>query len=435
MNISILTVFPELYQPFLSTSIVGRAQENNVVNISVRSFFDAVKPKERIDAPPFGPGPGMLIKPTVVQILVQEQEEKHGSAYKIFFSPHGKLLDQADLQRIATLLQSKKHVMCLAGRYEGMDARVEEYYADEIVSIGNLVLMGGDLPVMMLVEGMLRLIPDVVGKQESVERDSFTGPFVDYPSYTQPVEWEGYKVPDIMRSGNHEAIEQWRYNQVLERTLKHHVEWLRSQPLTVQEKKDVLTRIPTHYIALMHTDVLLPHEQVGTTSVTSMDIHDGARSAKTYGIKKYFIVTPLLDQQKIVSTLLDFWLTGGGKDYNPYRFYALQLVRLVSGLHDVIEAIRQEEGIDPLIVTTSARSVDAASKGITYFDQSLVWQHKKPVLFLFGTGKGLSENLIDRADYCLVPVEGMTDFNHLSVRSAIAIILDRWLGLNPKKVA
>lgn len=432
MNISIISVFPKLYAPFLETSLIKRAREQNLVQFDLADFFSFVAPKERIDAPTFGHGAGMLIKPEVVQKAIEAQEAAHGKAYKIFFSPHGKKLDQKLLQEIAGHANQKKHLMLVPARYEGMDARVEEVYADQIISVGDFVLMGGDLPAMILLEGFLRLIPGVVGKQESVAADSFSGPFVDYPEYTAPVTWKGKEVPEVVRSGNHAEITKWRAQQALMRTVYHHFEWLRSHALSSKQKELVQHAVPPHYVALMHNEVVVGDgDRVGNTSVTSIDIHDIARSSKTYGIKHYFLVTDLLDQQKIVRKLLDFWQTGGGVEYNASRHTAVKQVDLMNNLDAVIAAIEHKEGSKPLLVATSARAV-AGKASITYHDQETVWQSKRPVLLIFGTGKGLAQELLDHCDYILVPVEGLTEYNHLSVRSAVAIIMDRWLGLNLK---
>jgi tRNA (guanine37-N1)-methyltransferase len=322
--------------------------------------------------------------------------------------------------------------MIVAGRYEGIDARAEEYYADLIVSVGDFVVMGGDLPAMLMLEGMLRLTPGVVGKQESVECESFKGPFVDYPSYSLPVIWKGKEIPEVLRSGNHAAIVQWREQQAIKKTVLSHFEWLRSYPLKHDDKQKVLQIIPNHYIALLHSDVMLPNGQIGTTSVTSMDIHDIARSSKTFAIRNYFIVTPLVDQQSVVQTLLDFWQTGIGIDYNAQRHEAVSLVRLKADLEEVIQTIEQQEGQKPVLISSSARSL-AHQQIITFYDQEMVWERQRPVLFILGTGKGLSDNVINRCDFLLEPIQGFTAFNHLSVRSAAAIILDRWLGLNHKQ--
>jgi len=433
MNISILTVFDQLYEPFIHTSLIGRAQEKGIVHIDVQSFFSFVKPKERIDSPICGPGSGMLIRPEVVQKAVEAQEALHGKAFKIFFSPRGQKIDQQVLQSIAQKMQTMGHLMLLPARYEGMDERVETEYADMILSVGDFVLMGGDIPAMMLIEGVVRLLPHVVGKKESIETESFQGPFVDFPSYTEPIEWKGQKVPDILRSGNHAAIEQWRNDEAIKNSVKDHFEWLRSCRLTEKQTTQALSCIPHHYVALMHTDVLVGDEKrVGTTSVTSIDIHDIARSSKTYGIKNYFVVTPLIDQQKIVAKVLDFWKKGIGAEYNKSRYEAIIHVELVSNLQEVIEHIERREGKKPLIIATSARITEKDAI-VTFYDQQKVWAHERPVLFLFGTGQGLTSSVIDSCDFLLVPVQGFSDFNHLSVRSAVAIILDRWLGINIKR--
>jgi tRNA (guanine37-N1)-methyltransferase len=432
MNISILTVFDQLYDQFIQTSLVGRAQEKEIVHIDVESFFAYVTPKERIDAPTFGPGAGMLIKPEVVQKAVEDKEKLYGRAFKIFFSPRGQKLDQRLMATIVKNAQECDHLMLIPARYEGMDTRVEEEYADLIVSVGDFVLMGGDIPAMMLLEGVLRLLPHVVGKEESIQKESFTGPFVDFPVYTEPVEWKGKKVPDIIRSGNHGAIEKWRHEQAVQKTVYEHFSWLRSQMVTQQDKSDAYAAIPPHYVALMHGDVLVGEEKKkGVTSVTSLDIHDIARSAKTYGIKNYFIVTPLLDQQKIVQKVLDFWKKGIGFEYNRSRYDAILNVELVDALDDVVRCIEEKEEKKPVIIATSARLTDA-QQIVTFYDQDKVWREKQPVLILFGTGQGLAPSVIEKCDFLLLPIHGFTEFNHLSVRSAAAIVLDRWLGVNQK---
>lgn len=431
MNISILTVFPELYEPFLKTSLIGRAIDQGSVSFDLISFFSYCAPKQRIDAPAFGHGAGMVMRPEIVGAAIEDKEKAHGKAFKIFFSPQGKKLTQPILKEIAQkVAATNNHLMLVSSRYEGMDDRIEQSYSDLTISIGDFVLMGGDLPAMVLLEGVLRLVSGVVGKPESVEHESFTGPFVDFPTYTTPVVWNGLEVPPVLRSGNHALMNKWREEQAIEKTVKHHFEWVRSYTLSAKQKKQAAEHIPAHYCALMHTDVMLPNGTVGTTSVTSMDIHDIARSARTYGLKNYFIVTELEDQTRVVQTLLDFWQTGYGIEYNKNRHEAVQRVLLKKTFDEVIAAIKEREGVEPVVLATSANTGDAHS--ITYFDQELVWSHKKPVLLVFGTGKGLSAQLMKRADYVLEPVEGFTDFNHLSVRTAAGVIFDRWLGLHHK---
>ncbi|HLW73031.1 MAG TPA: RNA methyltransferase [Candidatus Babeliales bacterium] len=434
MNISILTVFDQLYEQFVHTSLVGRAQEKGIVHIDVQSFFTYVQPKERIDAPTFGPGAGMLIRPDVVQKAIEDKEAKYGKAFKVFFSPRGEKIDQRVFETIAARVQECGHLMVIPARYEGMDARVEDEYADLIVSMGDFVIMGGDVPAMLLVEGVLRLMPQVVGKEESVCRESFNGPFVDFPSYTEPIEWKGKRVPDVLRSGNHGAIEKWRHEHAVQKTVQEHFLWLRAQNLTSDDKKSAQQFIPSHYVALMHSDVLIGEERKpGVTSVTSIDIHDIARSSKTYGVKEFFIVTPLLDQQKIVQKMLDFWKKGIGFEYNRCRYDAIQLVQLIESLNEVIKKIEEREGKKPVVIATSAQAM-RAQQVISFYEQKKVWESNRPVLILFGTGQGLSPSVIEHCDYLLLPVGGFSDFNHLSVRSAVAIVLDRWLGISPQRM-
>ena len=206
MRITTLTLFPSLYEPFFSTSIIARAVKAGIVSLETQSIFEYREGRKRIDSPTFGPGAGMLLKPDVIQKAIEDQEALHGKAYKIFFSPKGKTLDQPMMRKLAQIVQDKKHVLLVPARYEGMDARVEEEYADCIVSIGNYVLMGGDIPAMVLMEGVLRLVPGIVGKEESVIEESYTGPFLDYPEYTAPAVWKDKEVPEIVRSGHHGAI-------------------------------------------------------------------------------------------------------------------------------------------------------------------------------------------------------------------------------------
>jgi tRNA (guanine37-N1)-methyltransferase len=434
MKISVVTVFPQLYSPFLETSLLKRAQQEGKIQCAVSDYFSYVAPKERIDGPTFGPTPGMLIKPEVVERAILDHEQRFGPAYKIFFSPHGTKLDQQKLQKIATESMHKGHLMLLPARYEGMDARVEEEYADCIISVGDFVLMAGDAPALMVLEGLVRLLPGVVGKEASVTSDSFSGPFVDYPEYTAPVEWHGKQVPEVIRSGDHKKIEMWRKKVAIERTVAGHFEWLRSWDLPVEDRLAVKAAIPPHYAVLLHDQVLLPEGKVGTTSVTSLDLHDIARSARTYGLQGYYLVTPLHDQQKIVKTLLAFWKEGSGVLYNPHRHEAVSATHLVASLDEACQAIAQETGKQPLLVATSAKNHQMPpEKCITFQSHSQVWREGRPVVFLFGTGHGIAQTVLDKCDFMLPPVYGLSAFNHLSVRSAAAIIFDRWLGVNPTR--
>ncbi len=184
-------------------------------------------------------------------------------------------------------------------------------------------------------------------------------------------------------------------------------------------------RTTTLYLALVHYPVVNKNRQVIGSAVTNLDIHDIARVGRTYGVAKYFIVSPYQDQHTLVTELLDHWLQGHGARYNPARKSALERVQLEWDIEAVITRLQQETGKTPMVVVTSAHSQDntiAFSSLRQKLDQS------EPVLLLFGTAHGLAPEIMQKADYSLPPILGGTGYNHLSVRSAAAIILDRLLG-------
>jgi tRNA (guanine37-N1)-methyltransferase len=431
MNISIVTLFSELYQPFLQTSLFKKATEKGLLSFSVKTLFEYVQPKERIDGPTFGHNSGMLLRSEVIERAVDDLDGKFGKSFKIFLSPQGTKLTQTVSKELWQKISDQKHIMIVAGRYEGIDARAEAVYADAIISVGDFVLMGGDIPAMVVMEAVFRHMPGIVGKQESVDLDSFSGSLVDYPEYTKPVEWKGLVVPEVLRSGDHKAIEIWRKEQAVELTVKKHFDWLRSNFLPDHDKDLANKFIPEHFVALLHSGVYLKDGRVGTTSVTSIDLHDIARSAATYNVKDYFVVTPLIDQQKIVKTILDFWQEKeSGIEYNKHRHEAISRVHVVEQLENAIEKIEKKCGKKPIIIGTSARFEHGEKKMISYHDQTKVWAHDRPVLILLGTGHGMGQELMDKCDYFLAPLQGFSKFNHLSVRSAAAIIFDKWLGFD-----
>ena len=179
-------------------------------------------------------------------------------------------------------------------------------------------------------------------------------------------------------------------------------------------------------IALIHFPVINKSGEAIGSAVTNLDIHDIARAAKTFGVGRYYIVTPYADQQQLVTEIIDHWQTGHGAVYNPARKSALALVRLAGSLEDVILKVSETYGKRPLLVTTSARIHE---NSITFTDARKRIGKGEPLLLLFGTAHGLAPEVINRADYTLPPVCGNTGYNHLSVRSAVSIILDRLLGV------
>jgi len=154
MNISVLTLFPELYIPFFQASLIKRAQEKNIISSDIINLLSFTAPKVRVDDTTFGHNAGMLIKPDIIEQAVNAAEHKFGRAYKIILSPQGKVMTQPRLEELYERIKDHQHLMLIASRYEGLDARVEDYYADELVSVGNFVVMGGDIPAMLVLEGL-----------------------------------------------------------------------------------------------------------------------------------------------------------------------------------------------------------------------------------------------------------------------------------------
>jgi tRNA (guanine37-N1)-methyltransferase len=435
MKISIATLFPALYNDFLKTSIIGKAINSNLVSVNLINIIelfnsDESNLKKRVDSPIVGHGSGMLLGVDIVQKAYEKNLLERGEKpFTIFFSPHGRVIDQNNIKDLLKRI-GNKNLLLFSGRYEGFDRRAEEFYADEILSIGNYVLMGGDLPIMVFMEAMLRLIPNVIGKKDSVENDSFEGAYIDHPSYAAPQNWMGFEIPDVLKSGNHLEIIKWKKRESFKRTVSKHFNWWRKWNTKIEERQEIKKFIPNHYCALLHNDVMMPDGRKGESSVTSIDIHDIARSSATYGIKKYFIVTRLESQKKLVQTFLNFWQNGNGLDYNQSRAFALNSVSCVSEINEVISEVEKIEGVKPICIVTSSRREVSHDKMINYFDHEKIWEKKRPIIFVFGTSHGISKEVMDFCDYKLIPIEGFEKFNFLSVRSAAAIIFDRWLGIN-----
>ncbi len=444
MKLSIITVFPQFYDHFLGTSLIARAIQEKRLSVQVLQFSQFVEVKQRIDEPTVGPGAGMIIKPEVMEAAIEHAKKTFGEGKVIFFSPQGTVLNQRVVKKLVSEFsvvpvesenvgstQDELHLILVCPRYEGIDPRVEKHYADTVISIGDYVLMGGDLPAQVFLEALLRYLPGVVGDQRSVENDSFSTSLLDYPEYGLPSEWKGMAIPDILRSGNHALINEWRHEKALEKTILKRFDWFASSQPEKNEREAALKKIPPHYVVLMHDQIKQADGRIGTTSVTSIDLHDTARSCATYGIKNFFVVTPLEDQQRVIDVFLSFWRSEEGKEYNLSRYKAVSRVLALKSLEEAIQTVRDQTGQEPLIIATCAKKHSHTTK-IDYKSQTTVWAHNRPVLFLFGTGQGLADAVVEKADYLLVPVNGLTDFNHLSVRSAMAIILDRWLGLQPQ---
>ncbi len=214
MRFDVLTLFPEMFDA-VKTSIVGRAMNNNLIELNLINFREFSTDKQKhVDDCPYGGGAGMVIKPEPVydayQSIVKDLEYK---PKVIYMSPQGKVLTQ----QIARDLSKENHLILLCGHYEGIDQRVLDEIVDEEISIGDYVLTGGELPAMVLIDSVSRNVEGVI-KAESVEDESFSEGYLEYPQYTRPEEFMGRRVPDVLLSGHHANIEKWRREQSIEIT-------------------------------------------------------------------------------------------------------------------------------------------------------------------------------------------------------------------------
>ncbi|KKT73691.1 MAG: tRNA (guanine-N(1)-)-methyltransferase [Candidatus Collierbacteria bacterium GW2011_GWB1_44_6] len=211
MKIDILTIFPEMFEGVFKTSIIGRAVGTQAVEIKVHNLRDWSDDNYKsVDDHPFGGGAGMVMKVDVVDRAIQELKESGSNGIKtkvILMDTKGKMYNQ----KTAEKLTAEEHLIFIAPHFEGIDHRVHEQLADETYSIGPYVLSGGELPVMVVVDSLCRLLPGVLGNPESLKEESYSEDMaVEYPQYTRPAEYKGWKVPEVLLSGNHKEIEKWR---------------------------------------------------------------------------------------------------------------------------------------------------------------------------------------------------------------------------------
>jgi len=228
LKINILTLFPELFHAFKNQSIIGRAVKNNLIEINVINIRDFCFDKHKqADDIPFGGEGGMVMKP---EPLFRALDQCQGKV--IYTSPQGKTFDQ----QLAINLKKEDEITIIAGHYEGIDERVVNEKVDLEISIGDYVLTGGEIPAMVIIDTISRLIPGVI-KKASYENDSFFNGLLDYPQYTRPAEYKGLKVPDVLISGNHRKIKEWRIKESLKRTYLRRPDLLKNKVLNDLEKK------------------------------------------------------------------------------------------------------------------------------------------------------------------------------------------------------
>lgn len=235
MWIGVVSLFPEMFKAVTDYGISRRAVENGLLTLEVWNPREFTEDKHRaVDDKPYGGGPGMLMKVQPLKDAINAAKRKaQAQCPVIYLSPQGKPLEQADLASLAMLPE----VILVAGRYEGIDERLIESVIDMEVSIGDFVASGGELPAMLLIDGVTRLLPGAVGDADSVEQDSFSKGLLDYPQYTRPETEDGLTVPEVLMSGDHGQIARWRKMQSLGRTYIKRPDLITARTLTEEEKQ------------------------------------------------------------------------------------------------------------------------------------------------------------------------------------------------------
>ena len=238
MRFTIITLFPDFFSSPLKTSILGKAIKNQKIKVNVINVRDFAGGKHKVtDDTPYGGGRGMVMKPEPIIKAIKSIKKDNSEAWFTLLSPQGRLFNQI----LAGELSQKKHLVLICGHYEGVDQRVR-YFIDDEISLGDFVLTGGEPAALCIIDAVARLLPGVIGKPQSLEEESFSEGLLEYPQYTRPAEYAGYKVPEILLSGHHKNIAQWRRQQAILHTLLLRPDLLSSTSLT-EEDKEFLKRI------------------------------------------------------------------------------------------------------------------------------------------------------------------------------------------------
>nr|WP_321513553.1 tRNA (guanosine(37)-N1)-methyltransferase TrmD [uncultured Pseudodesulfovibrio sp.] len=428
MNYHLVSIFPHYFDSPLSSGLMNKAVETGLVNldyVDVRQFAGGVHMS--VDDRPFGGGPGMLLK---LDPMIKALDSIESKGRIMMLSPRGKPLNQA----MARELSQEENITLISGRYEGIDERLLDLYPIELVSVGDFVLNGGEAGAVCLLEAVSRLLPGFMGHEDSGEEESFSSGLLEYPHYTRPEDHDGLKVPEVLRSGDHGKIADWRRECSLSTTLSDRPDLLPEAQLTVEDidflRKQPRTRLGRNlYIALCHYPVVNKFGEKVAVSVTNLDLHDMARVTRSYGLGGFYATTPIDDQKALADRLLDHWKDGAGSLANPDRAEAFSKVKVFDDIDAAVLDIEAQTGQCPRLAATSAR-LDRRKKAepaMTYKELQ-GWLANSPVLLIFGTGHGLAEEVLSKTEGILRPVRYLDDYNHLSVRSAVAIIVDRLIA-------
>ncbi len=454
MKFDVITIFPKLIENYLKEGLLGKAIQNKKIEVQTTNPRDFTTDRHQtVDDKPYGGDDGMVFTYGPLKSAVAKAKLQNRGRV-IYLSPQGKPLTQTLVQE----LSKEGQLILVSARYAGIDQRWINEFVDLEISVGDYVLMGGELPALTLIEAVARQIDDVLSDPESKTRDSFTDGLLEAPQFTRPerlADHEGPSlVPRVLVEGHHQKIKEWRnlmaYLVTLQkrpdlfaRKLSAGAEETREQVLNFYRKlsndekascglgdlEHLLEdqRKGRLSVALFHYPMQDREKKIVATNITHFDIHDIARASRVNGVKKYFVVHPLDDQLAYVERILDHWRVGAGSKFNPFRRLSLENVISAANLEQVLRHFPER----PLIVATHARPVGGSRHFSCRELHEIVAHQDRDVLLLFGTGFGFpDEFMVSECDGTLESLRGAPpdDFRHYSVRSAVSIYLDRIVG-------
>lgn len=427
----LVTLFPEFFESPLSTALMGRAREAGIVECSLHDPRQFSTDKHRhVDDRPYGGGPGMVMQGEPLARALRSIERP---GRMLFMAPGGRPLTQDMVRDLA----GEEDLTIVCGRYEGIDARLLQLFPLEPVSVGDIVLNGGESAALSVLEAVARLMPGFMGKEESGDDESFSHGLLEYPHYTRPESLEGLPVPEVLQSGDHARIAQWRRQESVRATLRMRPEMLNEAPL-YREDVQTLAETPRDRpgrnlsFCLVHYPVSLGPKKIGASSLTNLDIHDIARISRSYAMGSFYPVTPLRDQLRVLEEILRHWTRGPGGTGNADRAQALGLVQPATSLEEAVAHMTAQHGTRPRLVASSAvwpakgKASQPGRMPMTPRDVRR-WCDQGPVMLCLGTAQGLAPEVLEQCEGTLRPVRFL-GYNHLSVRSAAAILADRILG-------
>jgi tRNA (guanine37-N1)-methyltransferase len=430
MRFNLVSLFPEFFDSPLSSGLMARARQSGLVELVCSNPRDFATDKHRsVDDRPYGGGPGMVMLLETLDAALKSLD-KPGKI--LLMSPSGRPFDQA----MARDLAGEEALTLVCGRYEGVDERLMSLHDVTPLSVGDFVLNGGEAAAVCVVEAVARLLPGFMGHVGSGEDESFSAGLIEYAHYTRPENFQGLLAPEILLSGDHGRIGRWRREQSLAATLARRPELLETAPLDGKDFK-VLRDLSAQggrrrlgrnlHLALAHHPVLNKEGKTVAVSLTNLDVHDIARCSCAYGLGGYYISTPLADQQALARELVGHWLGEQGRAVNPDRAEALERVRVVDTLEQAVALTTEAAGRKPRVAATSAAVAEKSGPLLSVADLR-GWLEESPVLLVLGTGHGLAPEVFETVDGTLRPIRPYEAYNHLSVRSAASIMLDRILG-------